>query len=543
MNTPRYSLEQPIGNGAYAEVWLAVDSQLGRRVALKFFRKSSGEHDIVVQQARALARIQHNNVVTVHDVVEMNAPDGSHSSAVVMELLEGPTLNERLNGEKLTREEVESLLTGLVSGLVAIHEAGIAHRDVHTGNVIIIEGRGPVWIDMLHLGTRCLHTQQLQIDFAADKKRFSSMCSEVIHQSTLSVGQAASIVRAIDSNIHLNGLAVQLKSLIADVDEWGVDDSDRFIPQVHASVHPCRATVGNRSGVPSLHLRVGNHAVVPVYLESVSLEGGSQPSVVPVDGLIHDLHPENALLPGRLHGLHVPMTAFSAEILEGQKWAELFLLDGLGRRFAVEDGDLKAAIATAVSQATEMDLFRFPSVPADGGYLDVLNLVATELLAGRDGVPQLEVQIRLGVAPGEDSVAHAVKFLAPFWVSKSRYGSNKLSLTAPGLLESALKPRVELFVKDFLAHLKRGVYREYLEFEIQSEALLHDPLVEEDSVALMGTVLNLFSLTGSGSSSGSPPTSFKYAVPHDLERLLSCQGLSDVLPLHHSFSAWQRNGT
>lgn len=133
----RYRLGPPLGSGGMAEVVRAEDTRLGRPVAIKILRAGLAS-DLAFRrrfesEARAAAGLSHPNIVAVYDVGE--APDGR--PFIVMELVEGGSLADRLRRGRLPRLEVVKLVLGLLSGLGAAHDAGLLHRDIKPGNVLL----------------------------------------------------------------------------------------------------------------------------------------------------------------------------------------------------------------------------------------------------------------------------------------------------------------------------------------------------------------------------------------------------------------------
>ncbi|QEV19707.1 serine/threonine protein kinase [Streptomyces alboniger] len=141
----RYRLGEPIGRGGMGRVWRAQDEVLHRAVAVKELTAAQfvQEADRAIlfartqTEARAAARINHPAVVTVHDVVEYD-----DRPWIVMELVEGCSLADAVK-ERGRVESVEAARIGLwtLRALRAAHAAGVLHRDVKPGNVLLSEDR------------------------------------------------------------------------------------------------------------------------------------------------------------------------------------------------------------------------------------------------------------------------------------------------------------------------------------------------------------------------------------------------------------------
>lgn len=134
-------------------VWLARDTALQRDVALKEVRPPDPDDDAVdvrelqqrvLREARALAQLRHPNVVTIHHIV--NSPEYPHPW-LVMELVTGGSLADRLANGPLTVPEVARIGRGVLSALRAAHSVGILHRDVKPGNVLLRPDGSPVLTD------------------------------------------------------------------------------------------------------------------------------------------------------------------------------------------------------------------------------------------------------------------------------------------------------------------------------------------------------------------------------------------------------------
>jgi predicted Ser/Thr protein kinase len=130
----RYRLERELGEGGMGVVHAAFDPDLQRRIALKVLRiaaPSIEAKDRLLREARAMARLAHPNVVTVHEVGTAHGRD-----YVAMELILGDTLADWLRSEKRRPVEIVAAFLAAGRGLAAAHAAGIVHRDFKPHNVL-----------------------------------------------------------------------------------------------------------------------------------------------------------------------------------------------------------------------------------------------------------------------------------------------------------------------------------------------------------------------------------------------------------------------
>ncbi|WP_267714132.1 bifunctional serine/threonine-protein kinase/glutamate ABC transporter substrate-binding protein [Streptomyces sp. CoH17] len=147
----RYELLEPIGSGGMGEVWKAHDRRLRRFVAVKGLldrRATTPETQKAAMQrarreAEALAKIEHQNVVTVHDQIET-----ADQVWIVMKLLEGRSLADLLRRDGvLGVPRAADIGLQMAQGLMAVHEASVLHRDVKPGNVLVRDGGQVVLVD------------------------------------------------------------------------------------------------------------------------------------------------------------------------------------------------------------------------------------------------------------------------------------------------------------------------------------------------------------------------------------------------------------
>jgi tetratricopeptide (TPR) repeat protein/predicted Ser/Thr protein kinase len=129
-----YVLLHKLGRGGMGVVYAAYDERLDRRVAIKLLRtrgRAKAERRLI-REAQALARLSHPNVVQIHDV---GNPD--EQPFLVMELIEGVTLDEWRKEQPRTRAEILAVFLAAGRGLAAAHQNGLVHRDFKPDNVMI----------------------------------------------------------------------------------------------------------------------------------------------------------------------------------------------------------------------------------------------------------------------------------------------------------------------------------------------------------------------------------------------------------------------
>lgn len=202
-----YEIVKLIGEGGMGEVYLAADTILGRRVALKvlpaFVSKDPDRLRRFTQEARTASRLSHPNVCVVHEIGETD--DGR--PFIAMEYVEGLTLRQRMRSQPLKLGDVLDVAIQIADALIAAHEAGIVHRDIKPENIVI---RPEGYVKILDFGLAKL-TERHQGAFHATMSTllFDSTPGTVMGTAAyMSPEQARGV--AVDERTDIWGLGVVL---------------------------------------------------------------------------------------------------------------------------------------------------------------------------------------------------------------------------------------------------------------------------------------------------------------------------------------------
>src|ERR1051325_2113253 len=131
-----YRISAKIGQGGMGDVYRATDTRLGREVAIKVLPVSISQHPESLarfeREAKALAALNHPNIASIHG---FDADRGTHF--IVLELVEGDTLGERLRRGRLPVEEALKIARQIAEAVESAHAKGIINRDLKPGNIKI----------------------------------------------------------------------------------------------------------------------------------------------------------------------------------------------------------------------------------------------------------------------------------------------------------------------------------------------------------------------------------------------------------------------
>src|SRR5882762_900609 len=131
-----YKIVSQLGAGGMGEVYLAEDTRLHRKVALKILPADLASNKDrmrrFIQEAQAAAALNHPNIATIHEIGES---DGVNF--IAMEFVEGVTLREKIHQERTELRKLLQFLQHAAEGLAKAHTAGIVHRDLKPDNIMV----------------------------------------------------------------------------------------------------------------------------------------------------------------------------------------------------------------------------------------------------------------------------------------------------------------------------------------------------------------------------------------------------------------------
>ncbi|MFW9817924.1 MAG: serine/threonine protein kinase, partial [Candidatus Thorarchaeota archaeon] len=141
-----YKIISKIGAGGMGEVYLAEDTKLNRKVALKFMpvhmASNADMRARFTREAQAAAKLDHPNIVPVYEVGEYQG-----RPYFAMAHIEGKSLRDVIKEGKLGTDDAANLTLQILEGLQEAHDAGIVHRDIKPGNIIIDNKGRPRLVD------------------------------------------------------------------------------------------------------------------------------------------------------------------------------------------------------------------------------------------------------------------------------------------------------------------------------------------------------------------------------------------------------------
>ncbi|MCA1628186.1 MAG: serine/threonine protein kinase, partial [Acidobacteria bacterium] len=131
-----YKIKKLLGKGGMGEVYLAEDTKLDRRVALKILPREFSQNAVrmrrFVREAKSASGLNHPNIAHIYEIGE-----AENVNFIAMEFVEGISLREKIHGERVDLRTLLKYLAQVADGLAKAHHAGIVHRDLKPDNLMI----------------------------------------------------------------------------------------------------------------------------------------------------------------------------------------------------------------------------------------------------------------------------------------------------------------------------------------------------------------------------------------------------------------------
>ncbi len=242
-----YRILEKLGEGGMGEVYLAEDTHLGRRVAIKFLTSTDKHYRArFLREARAVSALSHANIAAVFDYGET----AEERPYIVMELVKGKTISELLRTDGLTLAQSVEISASVAEALAEAHHQGIVHRDIKPSNVILTD-RGQVKVLDFGLVKHLVDDPATSADPEA-KTLFSTRTrSDVIVGTPLYLSPEQASGKPVDGRSDLFSLGAMLYECITGRSAFSGDSILEIGAQIIHVTPPTPSTL-NRSIPPSL---------------------------------------------------------------------------------------------------------------------------------------------------------------------------------------------------------------------------------------------------------------------------------------------------
>ena len=229
-----YRIIRKLGAGGMGEVFLAEDTRLARQVAIKvLFKEDDVAEDRIarfLREARAISALNHPNVCTVYELGETS--DGSHY--IVMEYIEGQTLEAKVKGRALAYAEALDIAVQIADALAEAHARGIIHRDIKTANLMVNE-RGQVKVLDFGLAKIALeHFNSANSDIATMKQTTPGMMMGTV----LYMSPEQAMGKPVDHQTDLFSLGVVIYEMVTGTLPFAGETISETIVKIASSSPP-----------------------------------------------------------------------------------------------------------------------------------------------------------------------------------------------------------------------------------------------------------------------------------------------------------------
>ena len=249
-----YQVEALLGSGGMGEVYLARDTRLERRVAIKRLTREAGASNLL-REARAAAALNHPNIAAIYDVLD--TPQGAF---IVMEYVEGETLSARLARGRLAPADAVAIARQLCAGMAAAHDAGIVHRDLKPSNVCLTAQHV---VKVLDFGV-ARRMARLVADAGAEAAGGDTTLStnERLVGTPAYMAPEQMVNGPVDARTDIYAIGMLLYQMLTGVRPFA-DAGGDIVAAALARVAPLRSPSAVEASVPSVLDRVVTHALEP----------------------------------------------------------------------------------------------------------------------------------------------------------------------------------------------------------------------------------------------------------------------------------------
>ncbi len=206
-----YKIVRPLGAGGMGEVFLADDTRLHRKVAIKFlpahFTQDRRHLRRFQQEALTVATLSHPNVCTIHEVIET----GDNRHCIVMEHVEGMTLRDRIADGRMNVSDALDVGIQVASALSSAHAAGIVHRDIKLENIML---RRDGYVKILDFGLAKLTEREISLDTEAQTQMLIETSPGVVMGTVYYMSPEQARGLPVDARTDVWSLGVVLHELI-----------------------------------------------------------------------------------------------------------------------------------------------------------------------------------------------------------------------------------------------------------------------------------------------------------------------------------------
>jgi serine/threonine protein kinase/Tol biopolymer transport system component len=232
-----YRIESKLGEGGMGSVYRALDTKLNRLVAIKFLSDDLADAEArrrFQREAQMASSLNHPHIVTVHDAGEI---DGRQY--LVTEYIDGGTLKDWAAKERRSWKQIVELLTGVADGLAAAHQAGIIHRDIKPGNILVAQNG---YAKLADFGLAKL-AEGTQVDVARTLTEGQTRPGMIVGTiAYMSPEQASGLT--LDARSDIFSFGVVLYELLAGKRPFtGATDLELLKTIIHGEPHPLGADI------------------------------------------------------------------------------------------------------------------------------------------------------------------------------------------------------------------------------------------------------------------------------------------------------------